>query len=57
MLRFAYNTNGLAHHRVEDAMRILADLGYDGIAITPDVGQIDLDRLHPGEVERVRSLA
>ena len=35
-LRFAYNTNGLAHHRLPDAIDLLADLGYDGIALTPE---------------------
>ncbi|ABQ26700.1 sugar phosphate isomerase/epimerase family protein [Geotalea uraniireducens] len=35
-LRFGYNTNGFAHHSIEDAIEILAELGYDGIAITVD---------------------
>jgi sugar phosphate isomerase/epimerase len=45
----AYNTNGLAHHRLEDALALLADLGYDGVALTPDAGQ--LDPLRTGERE------
>lgn len=31
-----YNTNGFAHHRLEDAIRILAALGYQSIALTLD---------------------
>jgi hypothetical protein len=40
-LRLAFNTNGLAHHRLDDAIDLLADLGYDGVALTPDVQHLD----------------
>jgi sugar phosphate isomerase/epimerase len=54
MLRFGYNTNGLGHHRLDDALTLLAELGYDGCALTLDVQH--LDPYAPGvaaEVERV----
>jgi len=52
--RLAYNTNGLAHHRVLDSLELLAELGYEGVAITPDVGQMDPYRLSQREVAEVR---
>jgi len=57
VFRLAYNTNGLAHHRVVDALRLVAELGYGGLALTPDVGQLDPYRLDPREVREVRAVA
>jgi L-ribulose-5-phosphate 3-epimerase len=35
-LRLGYNTNGLAHHSLPAAIELLADIGYQSIAITLD---------------------
>ncbi len=40
-LRFAYNTNGAANHRLEDALHLIADSGYDGVALTLDHHHLD----------------
>jgi sugar phosphate isomerase/epimerase len=43
-LILCYNTNGFYHHTLEDATRIIADLGYGGIALTPDVHHLNPHR-------------
>jgi D-psicose/D-tagatose/L-ribulose 3-epimerase len=40
-VRFAYNTNGTAHHRLDDAVALIADAGYDGLALTLDIHHLD----------------
>ncbi len=52
-LRLAYNTNGFAHHRLDDAIDLVADLGYDGLALTPDVQHLDPFRATAAEVSAV----
>jgi L-ribulose-5-phosphate 3-epimerase len=40
-MRLGYNTNGLAHHRLLDAIDLLADEDYQSVAITLDAGSLD----------------
>lgn len=40
-LRFAYNTNGIANHRLDDALDLIADSGYAGVALTLDHHHLD----------------
>ena len=54
-LRFAYNTNGAANHRLSDAVALIADAGYDGVALTLD--HHHLDPLEDGWVARTEALA
>ena len=40
-LRYAYNTNGAASHRLDDAITLIAEAGYDGVALTLDHHHLD----------------
>ena len=40
-LRFAYNTNGAANHRLDDAIDLIKAAGYDGVALTLDIHHLD----------------
>ena len=54
-LRFGYGTNGLADLRLDDALGLLADLGYDGVALTLD--HMHLDPLAPDLAARTAAVA
>ena len=40
-VRFGYGTNGFANHRLDDALAVIAELGYDGVALTLDHAHLD----------------
>ncbi|MEW2068686.1 sugar phosphate isomerase/epimerase family protein [Streptomyces sp. NPDC007346] len=51
-LQLGYGTNGLTDLRLDDALGLLADLGYDGVGLTLD--HMHLDPLAPDLAERTR---
>ncbi len=53
-LRLGYGTNGFANHRLDDALAVIADLGYDGVALTLDHDH--LDPFAPGLTRRVAAV-
>ncbi|MBR0654637.1 sugar phosphate isomerase/epimerase family protein [Plastoroseomonas arctica] len=54
-LRYAYNTNGTANHRLDDAIGLIADAGYAGVALTLD--HHHLDPMEEGWQQRAEALA
>ncbi|MEV5765724.1 sugar phosphate isomerase/epimerase family protein [Micromonospora sp. NPDC052213] len=54
-LRFGYGTNGFANHRLADALAVIADLGYQGVALTLDHDH--LDPFAPALARRVAAVA
>ncbi len=55
-LRFGYNTNGFAHHALEDALRIIADLGYEGVALALDVHHLNPFTTAQSEIRSLKRL-
>jgi sugar phosphate isomerase/epimerase len=60
-LRFGYGTNGFANHRLDDALTVIAELGYQGVALTLDHHHLDpyaagLTRRVSGVADRLAEL-
>jgi len=51
-LLLGYNTSGFAHHRLEDALDLIAAAGFRAVALTPDVHHVPAPRLG----DRLRAL-
>lgn len=54
-LRLGYGTNGFANHRLDDALAVIADLGYVGVALTLDHDH--LDPFAPGLTRRTAAVS
>ncbi len=56
-MRLGYNTNGLAHHSLPAAIRLLASLGYQSVAITIDHRTLNpYERDFERQVQETRAL-
>ena len=55
-LRFAYNTNGLQSHRLADALSLLGESGYHGVALTLDHMHLDPLETTPAQAAGVKRL-
>ena len=56
-LLLGYNTNGMAHHALEDAVRLLAEIGYRSVAITVDHGALEPgDECTPNQLKELKRL-
>ncbi len=53
-----YNTNGLAHHELSDAVELLASIGYRGVAVTLDHGALNpYSHGYESQADKLRGLA
>src|SRR4051812_17057939 len=55
-LSFGYNTNGFAHHKLDEALQIIAECGYAGVALTLDNHHCNPFTIEPPELARLGQL-
>ena len=55
-LSFGYNTNGFAHHKLDEALEIIADCGYRGVALTLDTHHCNPFSTEPTDLVRLCQL-
>jgi L-ribulose-5-phosphate 3-epimerase len=53
-LSFGYNTNGFAHHNLDEALSIIAETGYRGVALTLDTHHCNPFTAEPADLVRLR---
>lgn len=51
-----YNTNGFAFHKLEDALAIIAELGYECVALTLDVHHLNPHTSNAADVAKIAAL-
>lgn len=55
-LSFGYNTNGFAHHKLEEALQIIADCGYAGVALSLDNHHCNPFTTEPADIAKLGQL-
>ena len=53
-LSFGYNTNGFAHHKLDEALSLIAEAGYRGVALTLDTHHCNPFTTEPADLVRLR---